>query len=80
VGLDDSLGEKDKGTRHLEVVEYHYDHTKSQGKTKPYYTNSAVAVEVRLACSAQSYTYYYQGMLRGRPQSASIMASAISLR
>jgi len=32
------LGEKDKGTRHLEAVEYHHDHTKSQGKKNPYYT------------------------------------------
>ena len=39
VSLDDSLDEKDKGTRHLEAVEYHHDHTKSQGKKKPYYTN-----------------------------------------
>ena len=28
VSLDDSLGEKDKGTRHLEAVAYHHDHTK----------------------------------------------------
>jgi len=32
VSLDDSLGEKDKDTRHLEAVAYHHDHTKSQGK------------------------------------------------
>jgi hypothetical protein len=36
VRLDDSLGAKDKDTRHLETVEYHHDHPKSQGKTKPY--------------------------------------------
>ena len=36
VSLDDSLGEKDKDTRHLEAVAYHHDHTKSQGKKKPY--------------------------------------------
>ena len=35
VSLDDSLGEKDKGTRHLEAVEYHHDRTKSQGPKKP---------------------------------------------
>jgi hypothetical protein len=40
VSLDDSLGEKDKGIRHLEAVEYHHDHTQSQGKKKPYYTVS----------------------------------------
>ena len=32
VSLDDSLDEKDKSTRHLEAVDYHHDHTKSQGK------------------------------------------------
>ena len=47
VSLDDSLDENDKGTRHLEAVEDHHDHTQSQGKKKPYYTNGAVHVEVR---------------------------------
>jgi hypothetical protein len=55
--LDDSLDEKDKGTRHLEAVEYHHDHTKSQGPKKPYYTNGAVHVEVRLELGARSYAY-----------------------
>ena len=45
VSLDDSLGEKDKGTRHLEAVAYHHDHTKSQGKKHPYYTNGTVHIE-----------------------------------
>ena len=35
VSLDDSLGAKDKDTRHLEAVAYHHDHTKSQGKKNP---------------------------------------------
>ena len=64
VSLDDSLGEKDKGTRHLEAVEYHHDHTKSQGKNKPYYTNGAVHVEVRLALGARSYAYDWRLYLR----------------
>jgi hypothetical protein len=54
VSLDDSLDEKDKGTRHLEAVEYHHDHTKSQGKKNPYYPNGAVPVEVRLELGARS--------------------------
>ena len=57
VSLDDSLDEKDKGTRHLEAVEYHHDHTKSQGKKKPFYPNGAVHVEVRLELGARSYAY-----------------------
>jgi len=64
VSLDDSLGEKDKGTRHLEAVEYHHDHTKSQGKKKPYYSNGAVHVEVRLELGARSYAYDWRLYLR----------------
>jgi hypothetical protein len=64
VSLDDSLGEKDKGTRHLEAVEYHHDHTKSQGKKKPYYTNGTVHVEVRLELGTRSYAYDWRLYLR----------------
>jgi len=64
VSLDDSLGAKDKGTRHLEAVEYHHDHTKSQGKKKPYYTNGTVHVEVRLELGTRSYAYDWRLYLR----------------
>jgi hypothetical protein len=64
VSLDDSLDEKDKGTRHLEAVEYHHDHTKSQGKKKPYYTNGAVHIEVRLELGTRSYAYDWRLYLR----------------
>ena len=64
VSLDDSLGAKDKGTRHLEAVEYHHDHTKSQGKKKPYYTNGTVHVEVRLELGMRSYVYDWRLYLR----------------
>lgn len=64
VSLDDSLGAKDKGTRHLEAVEYHHDHTKSQGKTKPYYTNGTVHLEVRLQLGARAYAYDWRLYLR----------------
>jgi hypothetical protein len=64
VSLDDSLGEKDKGTRHLEAVAYHHDHTKSQGKHKPYYTNGTVHIEVRLQLGARSYAYDWRLYLR----------------
>jgi hypothetical protein len=49
VSLDDSLGAKDQGTRHLEAVAYHHDPTKSPGPKKPVYTKGAGHVEVRLA-------------------------------
>ena len=64
VSLDDSLDEKDKGTRHLEAVDYHHDHTKSQGKKKPYYTNGAVHIEVRLELGPRSYAYDWRLYLR----------------
>ena len=64
VSLDDSLDAKDKGTRHLEAVEYHHDPSKSQGKKKPYYTNGAVHVEVRLELGAWSYAYDWRLYLR----------------
>jgi hypothetical protein len=64
VSLEDSLGKQDTGTRHLEAVEYHHDHTKSQGKNTPYSTNGAVHVAVRLALGARSYAYDWRLYLR----------------
>ena len=39
VNIDDSLGEKDKGTRHLEPVDWFFDHSEST-KTKPRFKNA----------------------------------------
>jgi hypothetical protein len=39
VNLDDSLGQKHKSTRHLEPVDWHYDHSESTPRT-PHYKNS----------------------------------------
>jgi len=38
LNIDDSLGEKDKATRHIEVVDWHHDHSEST-KSKPRYKN-----------------------------------------
>jgi DDE superfamily endonuclease len=38
INLDDSIGEKHKGTRHLEPVDFHHDHNEST-KNKPRYKN-----------------------------------------
>lgn len=38
VNIDDSLGEKHKDTRHLEPVDWHYDHVESS-KNRPHYKN-----------------------------------------
>jgi hypothetical protein len=54
VRLDDSLGEKDRGTRHLEAVAYHHDHTMRSGTTSPDDTKGSVHVEVRLELGARS--------------------------
>jgi hypothetical protein len=39
VNIDDSLGEKDKGTRHIEPVAWFHDHSEST-KTKPRFKNA----------------------------------------
>ena len=62
--LDDSLGEQDKGTRHLETVDYHQDHTKSQGQKNPYSTHGPGPLEVRLHRGARAYADDWRLSLR----------------
>ena len=38
INIDDSLSEKDKATRHIQAVDWHYDHSEST-KNKPRYKN-----------------------------------------
>lgn len=47
LNLDDSLGEKDKATRHLEPVAWFYDHSEST-KSKPRYKNGFCYLECTL--------------------------------
>jgi hypothetical protein len=47
LNLDDSLGEKDKQTRHLEPVDWFHDHTEST-KSKPRYKNGFCYLECTL--------------------------------
>jgi hypothetical protein len=47
ISLDDSLGQKHKDTRHLEPVEWHYDHTESSTH-QPHFKNGICY----LACTA----------------------------
>jgi len=47
VGVDDSLGKKDKATRHLEAVSFHHNHNDSTRK-KQVYSNGYVYVEVHI--------------------------------
>jgi len=39
INIDDSLGEKDKDTRHFVPVDWHFDHSESS-KSKPRYKNA----------------------------------------
>ena len=39
INIDDSLGEKDKATRHIQVVEWHHDHSEST-KNRQRYKNA----------------------------------------
>lgn len=63
VSIDDSLSEKDKGTRHIEPVAFHHNHTKST-PTKPVYSNGVVHVEVRLQIGSLAYSYDHRLYLR----------------
>ena len=63
VSIDDSLTPKDKGTTHLEAVDWHHDHTKSQGK-KQVFTNSTQHVEVRLQLGEYAYVFDWGLYLR----------------
>jgi len=47
IGLDDSLGKKDKATRHLEAVSFHHNHNDST-RRKQVYSNGYVYVEVHI--------------------------------
>ena len=46
INIDDSLGEKDKATRYIQVVDWHHDHSEST-KSKPRYKNAFVTWLVR---------------------------------
>jgi hypothetical protein len=47
INIDDSLGEKDKATRHLEPVDFFHDHSEST-KTKPCFKNAFCYLECTL--------------------------------
>jgi hypothetical protein len=54
--VDDSLGKKDKATRHLEAVSYHHDHTEGS-KKKPKYANGFVYVELHIQIGPIGFTF-----------------------
>lgn len=69
--IDDSLQKKHKQTRHLEAVDWHYDHLEST-RRKPRYKNGAAYVECHLQLPSQpecgfpgaGYTYSWRIYLR----------------
>jgi len=63
INIDDSLGEKDKATRHLEPVAWHYDHSEST-KTRPRYKNAFCYVVCTLRAGNNVATVDLQLYLR----------------
>lgn len=65
INIDDSLGEKDKDTRHLEPVDWHYDHSEST-RSKPRYKNALCYVVCTLRIGQNEATVDLQLYLRER--------------
>ena len=65
INIDDSLGEKDKDTRHLEPVDWHFDHSEST-KSKPRFKNAFCYVVCTLRVGKNVATVDLQLYLRER--------------
>ena len=65
INIDDSLGEKDKDTRHLEPVDWHFDHSEST-KSKPRFKNAFCYVVCTLQVGQNVATVDLQLYLRER--------------
>ncbi|MEW6651818.1 MAG: transposase [Chloroflexota bacterium] len=65
VSIDDSLGEKDKSTRHIEPVSWHYDHIEST-KKKPRYKNGLAYVVCTMCVGQIEFTFDIRIYLRQR--------------
>ncbi len=63
INIDDSLGEKDKGTRHIEPVDWHFDHSESTRK-KPRFKNAFCYVVCTLRVGQNVATVDLQLYLR----------------
>ena len=63
VSVDDSLGKKDRATRHLEAVDYHHNHSEGSRK-KPAYANGYVYVEVHIQLGPLGFLFDTQLYLR----------------
>ena len=56
VSVDDSLGKKDKATRHQDAVDFHHNHTDST-RTKQVYSNGYIYVEVHIEVGPFGFTW-----------------------
>ena len=65
INIDDSLGEKDQDTRHLEPVDWHYDHSEST-RSKPCYKNAFCYVACTLRIGGNVATVDLRLYLRER--------------
>ena len=65
INIDDSLGEKDKATQHLEPVAWFHDHSEST-KTRPRYKNAFCYVVCTLRCGNYVATLDLQLYLRAQ--------------
>ena len=63
INIDDSLGEKDKDTRHIEPVDWFFDHSEST-KTKPRYKNALCYVVCTMRAGPNVATIDLQLYLR----------------
>ncbi len=63
VNLDDSIAAKHKDTRHLEGVDWHYDHTVST-KRRPHYTNGLTYLACTVAVGTIIVTFDLRLYLR----------------
>ncbi len=65
VSIDDSVGEKDKATRHIEPVGWHYDHLEST-KNNPRYKNGLAYLACTVRVGKIEFTFDLQIYLRQR--------------
>ena len=65
ISLDDSIAAKDKATRHLEPVDWHYDHVESQ-KGRPRYKNGLSYLGCTVRIGSVQFTYDIRIYLRER--------------
>ena len=65
ISIDDSIGEKDKATRHLEGVDWHHDHLEST-KKKPRFKNGLAYVVCSVRIGQIEFTFDLRIYLRQR--------------